>query len=263
VNRACATDERGFTLLELIIAMTIMSLMSVALFGVVSLGATSAGSGERITEQARRHRIATGIITRQLRSTEPMKLMQDGDRLPFFLGESGQVQFVTAAPQKPDASGLALVHYWAEDGAVMMSEVPVYAVLAFEDEDGGLETSEAPQGPRTALMYDASVLAFEYLRDGEDEQWTDEWDSSLEDELPAVVRVSVESDVPDGPFWYHEIPLMVGAYNQLTGEEDFRSPPKPSRKRNNQADNVDDDDDDDDDDVDSGDDSDDDFDDDD
>lgn len=243
-------SQRGFTLLELLVAMTIMALMSVALFGVLSIGASSAGSGERITEQARRIRIATAIVTRQLRSTEPMQLVQDGERLPFFLGQSDEVQFVTTAPQKPDASGLALVNYWFEDGALMMSELPVYAVLALEDEDGGLSTTEAPEGIRTPLLYDVDVLAFEYSRDGEDGEWTDEWDASFEDELPSVVRVSVESSIPDGPFWYHEIPILVGAYNELTGEEDFRAARKVPKSASDVSDDDDIDNDDDDDEID-------------
>jgi general secretion pathway protein J len=241
VKRSPSTQS-GFTLLELIVAMTIMALMSLSLFGVVSLGAQSAGSGERITEQARRLRIATGIVTRQLRSTEPMQLVQDGERLPFFLGESEQVEFVTTAPQKPDASGLALVHYWLEDGSLMMSEVPVYAILAQEDEEGGLDTAEAPEGLRTALLYDVDVLVFQYTRDAEDGEWLDEWDASFEDELPAAVRIVVESNVPDGPFWVHEVPLMVGAYNELTGEEDFRAARRVSRVANTDDGDADDED---------------------
>ncbi|RMD83326.1 MAG: prepilin-type N-terminal cleavage/methylation domain-containing protein, partial [Candidatus Dadabacteria bacterium] len=57
---------RGFTLVELVIAVTLMALLSLALYGVISVGARAASAAERRTEQARRLRVATNLIVRQL-----------------------------------------------------------------------------------------------------------------------------------------------------------------------------------------------------
>jgi prepilin-type N-terminal cleavage/methylation domain-containing protein len=240
--------QRGFTLLELIVAMVLLGLMTLSIAGVVSLGAQSAGRGERLTEQSRRLRIATGIVTRQIRSVEPIFLKQDDERLPFFWGESDRVEFVTSTPQKPDASGLAMVRYWHEDGALMMSELPVYVVMAEEEDGDDQPFSESHLGVTTPLLYDVDALTFQYTRDIEDDvQWEDEWIGADIEELPAAVRISVESDLPDGPFWYHEIPVQVGSYNSLMGEEDFSKARRVGRDKKDKNDDDENDDEDDDD----------------
>ena len=160
-------SERGFTLLELVIALGVLGLISASIWGVVVLGANSAGAGERITEQARRLRIATDLMVRQLRSTEPMRLELDEGPDPFFRGEETQVEFVTSTPQLPGTSSLAVVRYWFdEDSAtVRMAEVPLFATLGeeeipFDDEYLALETT---------LLFNVGDFAFSYTRDSDDE----------------------------------------------------------------------------------------------
>jgi general secretion pathway protein J len=211
---------RGFTLLELVIAMTVLSLVTLALYGVVSLGASSAGAGERRAEQARRFRVATQVMVRQLRSAAPMYVSRDKDEQaePYFVGEADSVEFVTSAPQGPYAAGLALVHYWLEDGKLMMSEVPYF--LAY-DKDGLRKDAEALT-LQTALLYDVKDVVFEYQRsDYESEQWDDKWDAADDDTMPAGVHVTVTPEKPDGPALDYQIPLLVGVFNEVTGEEDY------------------------------------------
>src|SRR5205085_9487981 len=78
-KRSCSNGQRGFTLLELVIAMAVFAMIALGIFGVLVLGARSAGSGERVTEQARRYRIANEILSRQIAATEPIKLPRPND----------------------------------------------------------------------------------------------------------------------------------------------------------------------------------------
>ncbi len=207
-------------MVELVIAITLLSLLSLALYGVVSVGARAASAAERRTEQARRLRIATGIITRQLHAAAPLKAPdEDGNLEPFFDGEPDRVAFVTSQPQAPDASGLAIVEYRFEDGRLIMSERPFYLVLS---EDFEL----ADQGPgvaETTLLFDVGKVTFKYRRsDFDDEEWQKEWNAADDESLPAVVSITVEPAVEGGPEWDQRIPLYVGVYNEVTGGEDFR-----------------------------------------
>jgi hypothetical protein len=66
-------------------------------------------------------------------------------------------------------------------------------------------------------------LTFEFQRsEYESNQWEDSWDASDEDSLPAGIRVTVDSDVPSTPSLAYEVPIYVGVFNEITGEEDFR-----------------------------------------
>jgi general secretion pathway protein J len=219
---------RGFTLVELVIAMTLMALIGVGLSGVLVIGARSASSAERKTEQARRYRIATELIVRQLRSTTALRLPEDeneeqgeGEDVAYFVGESDRLSFITDAPQAPENSGLAVVDLWVEDGQLMLSESP-YFLLASEGKIG----AEFEQLTFAAtLLYDVESISFEYQQsDLERETWVDSWDASDEDALPVAVRIEVKPSVDGGPYWYHEVPLFVATLNEVTGEDHFSEP---------------------------------------
>jgi general secretion pathway protein J len=220
--------SRGFTLVELVIAMTLMALIGVGLSGVLVIGARSASSAERKTEQARRYRTATELIVRQLRSTAALRLPEDeneeqgeGEDVAYFVGDSERLSFITAAPQTPENSGLAVVDLWVEDGQLMMSESP-YFLLASEGEIGA---EFADLTFAATLLFDVESVSFEYQRsDLERDTWTDRWDASEEDALPAAVRIEVKPSIDGGPYWYHEVPLFVATLNEVTGEDHFSEP---------------------------------------
>ncbi len=233
--------ERGFTLLEMMVSMFIMALMSASIYGVLSMGARAAASGERKTEQARRLRLATDLMVRQLRSTVPIALIVDGESREFFVGEHDRVTFVTSAPQIPDSSGLSLVSYWREGDRLMYSEVPRFAVFDAEDIDE--ITQELSMS--TTLLYDVDAVSFWYRRNSSrDEEVSDEWDASKEDDLPAVVEIVVTPATPDGPSWHHQVPILVGVFNEISGEDDFRGRRRAVTREPEPDDDDDDDDDD-------------------
>jgi len=219
---------RGFTLVELVISMTLMALVAVGLSGVLVIGARSASSAERKTEQARRYRTATELIVRQLRSTTGLRLPEDaneergeGEDVAYFVGKSDRLSFITAAPQTPENTGLAVVDFWVEDEQLMMSESP-YFLLASEGQIG----AEFEQLTFAAtLLYDVESVSFEYQRsDLERETWADSWDASEEDALPVAVRIEIEPSIDGGPYWYHEVPVFVATLNEITGEDHFSQP---------------------------------------
>jgi prepilin-type N-terminal cleavage/methylation domain-containing protein len=229
--------ESGFTLLELIVAMSVFTLIGIGLYGVLVLGAKTAGSGERITEQARRYRIANEVLARQIAAAAPIQLPkpkdQGDDELgeddddsaqtsePFFFGRSDTVEFVTNAPQRPDASGLAIVSYWMEDGELKMSEKPAFTAFAGGKKKLDRKNDEMP-GLTTTLLYDVASVTFAYQRESDSDEWLDTWDATDEDKLPACVRIDVKPSAVDGPDFYHEIPVMVGTFNQITdADSDF------------------------------------------
>lgn len=219
-------SQTGFTLVELVISMVLLALISLSIFGLATIGARAAGSGERRTEQARRMRIATRLIVRQLRAAAPLFALMDaeGDGSPqeYFVGEFDRLDFITGQPQLADRGGYALVGYWLEDDVLMMSELP-YFMLFSEDRLGSnydyMMTS-------TPLLYDVGRFEVAYARsDPEtDADWADEWDASFEGNLPAVVRIRIEPASEGGPTWSHEIPVWIGAMNEMWGADDFGRP---------------------------------------
>lgn len=232
IHPAGRAGERGFTLLELVVAMTVFGLIGLGIFGVLVLGARSAGSGERVAEQARRYRIANDVLARQVAAAEPIQLPQadkeglsdddEADRAqPFFFGDAETLEFVTTAPQRPDASGMAIVNYWVEDGTLKMSERPVFTAYGTGDKS---DRDERDDSVATTLLYDVESVTFAYQRESDSDEWLDVWDAKEEDQLPACVRIDVRPSAEGGPDFYHEIPVMVGTFNQISdADNDFRT----------------------------------------
>lgn len=226
------SSERGFTLLELIVAMTVFGMIGLGIFGVLVLGGKSAAKGERVAEQARRYRIANDVLSRQVAAAEPIQLPQpdeeglgDDDKAeqaePFFHGEADNLEFVTTAPQRPDASGMSIVAYWVEDGMLKMSEKPVFTAYGTGKK---LDRKERDDSVSTTLLYDVESVTFSYQRDSESDEWREVWDAKDEDQLPACVRIDVTPSAEGGPDFQHEIPVMVGTFNQVAdAENDFRT----------------------------------------
>ncbi len=205
--------------------MTLMALIGVSLAGVIVVGARSASSAERKTEQARRYRVATELVVRQLRSTAALELPtgdDEGDEKEgYFIGESDRLSFVTANPQAPASSGLAVVELWLEDEVLMMSEVPFFVLAS----DGEVDPKYESMMFSAPLLYDVGRLVFQFQRsDLEDSDWEDSWDAAEEDALPAAVRIEIEPAIDGGPSWYHEVPVFVAALNGITGEDHFAEP---------------------------------------
>jgi len=239
-RRGARSLERGFTLLELIVAMAVFGLIGLGIFGVLVLGARSAGSGERVTEQARRYRVANDVITRQLAAAEPIQLPKQNDEglgseedesssEPFVYGDLETLEFVTTAAQRPDASGMAIVNYWVEDGMLKMSERPVFSAYASGKE---LDRTLDEDTIQTILLYDVESVTFSYQRESDTDEWLEVWNAADENQWPACVRIDVKPSAPGGPDFYHEIPLMIGTFNQIWDvDEDTR----PYKSRNSPA----------------------------
>jgi len=66
-------------------------------------------------------------------------------------------------------------------------------------------------------------LSFAYQRsEPEKDKWKDSWDATDDEQLPAVVRLTVEPETPDEPALDYEVPVYVGVLNAITGEDDFK-----------------------------------------
>lgn len=101
MNRAARASAGGFTLVELIIALTIIGILSAALFSALRISARSWEAGERrITESSDTEAVRTFLRGRLL--AMELAFIADGpnSQQPAFLGLEDQLRF--AAPMPPD-----------------------------------------------------------------------------------------------------------------------------------------------------------------
>jgi general secretion pathway protein J len=178
--------QRGFTLVEVVIALTIVATLLVVMFGSLRVGLAAWQRGDERAEVLERARSLTQIVTRTLGAAHPYMTSRQGGEAPrlLFEGAPDRVAFVTSAPPFPTAAPIAFT-------AVTLSQdagpVPGLAVR-----QKPLPNQEPfDRGLHPALV-DGTVsdVRFRYLRES-DRAWTESWDVAQEKALPLAVEITL------------------------------------------------------------------------
>ena len=215
----------GFTLLELVLAMSALAMIVAICYGAFHLGIRAVESGERAVVTAQRLRVATDVLIRQVKSAVPYPARnRDDDVYPYFVGTATSLTFITANAQQ-GGGGLARVVYQLADGepctvvpCLVLKETPFFSPDVLGREPVGND----PSLTGVDLLHGFRSLKFEYLmNDGAETEWRESWDGQTDEMMPAAVRIVV-TGLPglELDAWGQEIPVMATAYGENTGEVD-------------------------------------------
>lgn len=180
--------KKGFTLFEIILAMTITALIAVILLSAFRLGQRSQSKGTERQEMAQRIRIICDRVSWLIRGAYPYKVLdEEGEEILYFSGEPGSLGLVTTSVDAysdsiQDRAGLKWITLSGDGEGLKMSE------RIFFDKDSPLEDAVETYVLEPAVK----SIGFEYL-DAADEKdvWSSEWNGEEKDYLPSAVRVSV------------------------------------------------------------------------
>ena len=156
----------GFTLLEVVLAMTSLALVTAICYGAFHLGLRAVEKGEVAVVTTQRLRVASDVIIRQIKSVVPYAVRnEDEDVYPYFEGTATSMRFVTAAGMQSGGS-LAVVEYRLEqDPPRLVMEEGV----DFSPDSLGRGKIEKGDEHSTVLLEGFDSLKFEYmLNDGAD-----------------------------------------------------------------------------------------------
>ena len=175
--------RQGFTLIEVVIALTIVATLLVVIFAGLRVGLAAWQRGEVRAEVLDRTRSLAQILTPTLNAAYPYQrpaTVREPARL-LFEGEAERVAFVTAAAPFPTAAPIAFtaVTFSLEPGAgLAIRQKPLPNDDAFE------------HLPAAAVDASVGAVRFRYFRDA-DRTWADRWDAAVEKSLPAAVEVTL------------------------------------------------------------------------
>lgn len=236
-HQACSR-YRGFTLVELMIGLTLVSLIVVLLFSGLRVGVRS---WDRVEVQAERQgatRAAMDFIRRALVQMQPASIdMESGHRL-VFSGTESAIEFPAPLSGAVGLSGLYILRLERleeknSDGALVMTRWLLHPEVIAGDagapawiplDEGG---SSSPKGqdegePNVAygwhvLLEDVGELRFAYYgigSPGEQPGWQSAWENTTQ--LPQAVRISLNVRGESWPDLYVGLPA-VAEEGGLTG----------------------------------------------
>jgi general secretion pathway protein J len=189
----------GFTLLELIVTFTILSLVVVMILGALRLGSASWERGEERVEKVQKKRIVFELLSQQMKSSFPYRIKSQKAEADFlaFLGERTSLRFVSAfSIRARKQEGLVFVIYKVEEERASGKTLKVYEKRVLNK--NFLE--ETPDEEQFFTVTDGlSDLSFEYFDEGPVEgrgkdasgEWVESWDTKEKKALPSQVKITV------------------------------------------------------------------------
>lgn len=182
----------GFTLVEVVIALTLMSLI---MLGLVSALSTFGETGGRIEERGERAddmRLVSGFL-RQILSTASIQhrhARDDGTMASYFIGSAGSLEWLGRLPARHGAGGLHHVRLSTREEGDMFDLVLKLRPYAPPptDELGTLAALDWGQEPERILVRQITGFSIAYQRLG-GADWQDEWVDP--DVLPGRVALRV------------------------------------------------------------------------
>jgi len=186
----------GFTLLELLIAITLLVLIVAISMGALRLSARSLEAGDRRIEAHERLRNVLVVMDAQIQSQLPLTYESATTKSYYFRGEAKNLRLATNYSIWGGRHGQVLVDYAVEAGEG--GKETLYA----SEQTPGMEGTR-----KTALFTAATEISFQYYhREQPDEAggWSDQWDDELA--IPEAIKINVASGAKKSHYLF---PLRV------------------------------------------------------
>ena len=186
----------GFTLLELIISLSILAVVVVIIFGAMRIGIRAWEKGERDVEGQQRKRVVFDLLKNQISSACPTKKIKKEDGESFLMkGSLSSLEFLSYLPVFPGNAGrLVEVTYKVFEDEANGGE---YLAMSEKNADFSRGKEENKMSGDDVGFYplfpSSQDIHFAYLSKGEEGelQWEDGWDGTKRDGFPLAIRLSV------------------------------------------------------------------------
>ena len=198
--RRARSVEAGFTLLELLVAATLLALLMAILFGGLRTGSRVWEAGEQRGAAIARLQAAQGFLRRQISELYPLRLTAEaGDPAAVaFVGEEATLAFSGLLPAHFDIGGFQTIRVGTvEDDAGRHLGVEWFPY----DPDGEMQT-DLPDEQRVHLIENIDSVRFSYFGTDDPQDaptWADEWTDR--ESSPLLVRLEVAFEDGDRRYW--------------------------------------------------------------
>ncbi|MBB5208695.1 prepilin-type N-terminal cleavage/methylation domain-containing protein [Chiayiivirga flava] len=203
--------QRGFTLLEILIAMTLLAMLMGLAVATLRAAVSATRSGERLITRTNETRTVHEFLRRQLSHAMalPFERLEDSGENRMFVADGESMRFVAPMPGHlsrggPHVQWLAL----GSDANGTTLEFDHAQLNGYDPED----PKAGNERPPVLLLDGMRDARFEYRtldENGELTDWSDVWEDPQR--LPIMVRLVAEFDPDDNRVWPTlEIPVLAG-----------------------------------------------------
>jgi len=200
---ADARSSSGFTLLEMMIALSLVSLITVIVAGSLHLGVRTWEKSESVVDLQQRSRIVLTRLKQQLgAAVDPQNENSDG-RLTAFKGDMRSVEYVTSVALDPaNKYGWVHVRYQVDAGPDGRNRLLIFErnLAWLQAGPVSLDGGRDGQAGSVELVGGFEDLHFEYLHADTDKEvtnWVSSWRADAKNRLPEAIRITYrEEDAP-------------------------------------------------------------------
>ena len=227
-SRPRSYRSRGFTLVELLLAMTLMSMLLALAYGGLRASTRATDRGQVILEESGRIRMAHQFVRKQINQMLPLVFEESEDQQErtIFEGSAKSIRFVAPMPGYlsfggPQVQELAIVP--GDEGQALVLS---HALLQ------GFEEADLYERAPIFLLDQIDEATFEFLgldENGEMTGWASVWDQP--NSLPLAVSLSIDFEeevFTSWPMLMASVRVDSSAMDELAGSQGLKKERGPT-----------------------------------
>jgi len=184
---------QGFTLIELVLALTILGTMLLLLYSGLSFALRSWDAGDVNGRLTVDRRIGANFLRRELSELFPMRWKDPTTLKLAFEGDTDHLRFVSARPAGIASGGLSLVAINVEADPKNQRQHNLVMRRAMPD-DEQKDFAAVEQAESSILIPEVDAVSFSYFgaeNDFAEPVWTDSW--KFASRIPLMIRLRVKT----------------------------------------------------------------------
>jgi general secretion pathway protein J len=220
----------GFTLVELLLAVTLLSMLLALTYGGLQAATRTTDRGQKILQESGRLRMAHQFVRKQINQAIPLGFNQQDDTAAamgepplteVFFGSGESIRFVGPMPGYLGFGGPQVQELNIVDGDEGLELVLTHALLQ------GFEDASLDERDPIVLLDHIASAEFSFLardEEGEIAGWLSDWEETAK--LPVAVALNIEFEegvYADWPLLVAAVKVDASAVSELGGDDSYQS----------------------------------------